>query len=214
MNFQLIQISLGPWPMNGYIVREPATGATAIVDPGADPQEILAEIQPGSCKAILITHGHPDHVGVLEEIRTQTGAPVYMHPQDASLFGINFDIPMFGGAKMNLGEREIIAIHTPGHTPGQICFQLDPFDDPEGGRILVGDTLFVGGPGRTWSAEDFKTTMETMQTIVFAWPDSTRFFPGHGPGGSIGQERAAFNQFVARGWPSDLQGDVTWSVKI
>ena len=77
-------------------------------------------------------------------------------------------------------------------------------------RILVGDTIFVGGPGKTWSAQEFSTTMRTMQEIVFAWPDETRFYPGHGPSGVIGTERPAFERFVARGWSPKLHGDVTW----
>lgn len=211
MNYELIQLTLGPWPMNGYIVRDPASGETTIIDPGEDPQKILAEITPGSCTAILITHGHHDHVGALAQIKAQTGAPVYLHPADAGHFGIEYDIALFDGAEIKLGEGIISAIHTPGHTPGMTSFQLDPFDEPQGARMLVGDTVFVGGPGRTWSAEDFRTTMRTMQEIIFAWPDATRFYPGHGPSGTIGQERPAFNRFVARGWPSHLQGDVTWN---
>jgi glyoxylase-like metal-dependent hydrolase (beta-lactamase superfamily II) len=78
------------------------------------------------------------------------------------------------------------------------------------GRILVGDTIFVGGPGKTWSGEDFATTMGTMQQIVFTWPDETQFFPGHGSSGVIGEERPVFEAFVTRGWSSKLHGDVTW----
>lgn len=96
-------------------------------------------------------------------------------------------------------------IHAPGHTPGQVCFDLE--DD----RIVVGDTVFVNGPGATRSPEDFGVTMNTMQNIVFKWPDATEFFPGHGPDGKIGDERDAFEAFTARGWPADLKGDVTWN---
>jgi glyoxylase-like metal-dependent hydrolase (beta-lactamase superfamily II) len=103
-----------------------------------------------------------------------------------------------------VGNLNLKVIHTPGHTAGQCCFNLGD------GRVVVGDTIFVGGPGRTWSPEDFDTTMRTMQQIVFQWPDETQFFPGHGPSGSIGQERPAFEAFVTRGWPEDLEGDVTW----
>ncbi len=83
------------------------------------------------------------------------------------------------------------------------CFDLGD------GRVLVGDTVFRGGPGKTWSAEDFTRQMQTMQEIVFAWPDETLFFPGHGECGRIGDERPLFEAFLRRGWPPGLFGDVT-----
>jgi hydroxyacylglutathione hydrolase len=76
--------------------------------------------------------------------------------------------------------------------------------------MLVGDTLFVNGPGRTWSHEDFLTTMNTMQKIVFRWPDETRFYAGHGGSGLIGEERGRFEAFVSRGWGPETQGDIVW----
>jgi glyoxylase-like metal-dependent hydrolase (beta-lactamase superfamily II) len=196
--------------MNGYIIHSLITNEVAVVDPGADPDKIMAEIASSACTSILITHGHNDHVGALDEIKAQTGAPVYLHPDDASRFGMNYDYPLFDGVKIDLGTEEIIAIHAPGHTPGQTCFRLDPLDDPAGARILVGDTIFVGGPGHTNTADEFRTTMDTMQQVVFAWPNRTRFYPGHGPKGLIGKERPAFNRFVIHGWSPDLHGDVTW----
>ena len=98
-----------------------------------------------------------------------------------------------------------MAIHAPGHTPGMTCFDLGD------GRIIVGDTVFVGGPGKTWSSEEFTQQMKTMQEIIFAWSDKTEFFPGHGPNGIIGNERPAFEAFLKRGWSPDLFGDVTWT---
>ena len=133
-----------------------------------------------------------------------TGAPVYLHPLDAEKFKLNFDHPLDKNIILKIGNLTLTTIHTPGHTPGQICFNLGK------GRIIVGDTVFVGGPGKTWSPEDFSITMKNMQEIVFQWPDETQFFPGHGPSGHIGKERAAFEAFVAQGWSPDLYGDVTW----
>jgi hydroxyacylglutathione hydrolase len=103
-----------------------------------------------------------------------------------------------------VGNSQVRAVHTPGHTPGMTSLDLGD------GRVLVGDTLFVGGPGRTGSPEDFTITMRTLQDILFTWPDETVFFPGHGVHGTIGEERSAFEAFVERGWPSGLYGDVTW----
>lgn len=204
MNAELITKAVGPWPMNTYLVVDSETREGVLIDPGADPEAIEALAEGVRVSAILLTHGHPDHVGALEEVRQGSGAPVYLHPEDARTFGLAYDRPLADGMEIEVGRLRLKAIHAPGHTPGMTCFDLGD------GRIVVGDTLFVGGPGRTWSPEDFSRTMKTMQEIVFAWPDETQFYPGHGPSGRIGQERPAFEAFLKRGWPPDLQGDVTW----
>jgi glyoxylase-like metal-dependent hydrolase (beta-lactamase superfamily II) len=191
--------------MNTYVVICPATGASVIVDPGADPETILALAAGTRVDKILLTHAHHDHVGALEEIKATTGAPVYLHPAEHAKFGIAYDVPLADGDSIAVGDELLHAIHTPGHTPGMISLRLDPR------RYLVGDTLFVGGPGRTWAPEEFAVTMHTLQHIVFAWADDAEFFPGHGPSGVIGTERPAFTRFVARGWPADLHGDVAWA---
>lgn len=210
MPIKLLQQEVGPWPMNTYLIICEQTGQSAIVDPGADAEAILALAAGMQVRKILVTHGHYDHIDALEPVREATGAPVYLHPADAiqmkddkEIF-LAYDVPLEDGMLISVGEMQVRAIHTPGHTPGMTCFDL--LD----GRVLVGDTVFVGGPGKTWSAQDFLTTMQTMQKIVFAWPDHTTFYPGHGPAGKIGDERPAFEAFTGRGWPEGLYGDVTW----
>ncbi|MFC1997723.1 MBL fold metallo-hydrolase [Chloroflexota bacterium] len=198
--------SVGPWPMNTYTVICEETQTSAIIDPGAEADTILRLLEGTTVDAILLTHGHGDHIMALDEVKENTGAPLHLHPKDAVHFELDFDLPLQDGKLISVGNLTIDVIHTPGHTPGQCCFDLG--DD----RIIVGDTIFVGGPGRTWSPEDFAITMDTMQRTVFQWPDETQFFPGHGPSGKIGDERAAFEVFTARGWRNDLEGDVTWKV--
>ncbi len=204
MTFQLIQRAVGPWPMNTYVIVDTATETSVIIDPGAEADTILSLVEETNVDKILLTHGHGDHIMALDEIIEATGAPVYLHPKDAAHFELSFDLPLQDGELIPVGKLNLEVIHTPGHTPGQCCFDL------KDGRIVVGDTIFVGGPGHTWSPNDFKLTMQTMQNIVFQWPDATEFFPGHGPSGKIGKERPAFESFLSRSWPADLEGDVTW----
>jgi glyoxylase-like metal-dependent hydrolase (beta-lactamase superfamily II) len=204
VGFILKQLTLGPWPMNGYILTCEQTQTSAIVDPGADAGKILKAVNGTQVAAILLTHGHRDHVGALDEVKQATQAPVYLHPADADHFDLTFDREANHGDSIQIGEQTLKVIYTPGHTPGQVCYDLGD------GRVLVGDTVFVNGPGATASPDDFATTMWTIQQTVFDWPDETEFFPGHGPSGTIGMERPRFEAFVARGWPSELHGDVTW----
>jgi hydroxyacylglutathione hydrolase len=204
MSAKLVQKSVGPWPMNTYVVICKETQTCAIIDPGAEANTILELKGDNKIEAILLTHGHEDHRLALAEVKEHTSAPVYVHPKDGTSFDISYDLPLEGNQFIQIGNLQLKVIHTPGHTAGQCSFDLG--DD----RIIVGDTLFVGGPGRTWSPQDFHQTMKTMLDIVFQWPDETHFYPGHGPSGQIGFERPAFKAFVERGWSKNLEGDVTW----
>jgi glyoxylase-like metal-dependent hydrolase (beta-lactamase superfamily II) len=190
--------------MNTYAVVCEESQTSAIFDPGADAEDILAMVEGTKVGKILLTHGHPDHVGALEEIKKATGAPVYLHPADGEEFELAYDISLEGLDSIEVGKHQIHTFHTPGHTPGQTCFAIG------GNRMVVGDTLFVNGPGHTKTPEDFATTIETIQKVIFAWPDETEFYPGHGPSGTLGDERPAIEAFIEKGWPPDLHGDVTW----
>ena len=205
MSFSLKMRTVGPWPMNTYLLVCEQTCSSAIVDPGADPADILNMAQGTRVEKILVTHGHEDHVGALSEMCAATGAPVCLHPADGKHFRLNYDLPLRDGDAIEIGESNLRVVHAPGHTPGMCCFDLGD------GRVLVGDTVFVGGPGKTWSAVDFSRQMRTMQEIVFAWPDEAFFYPGHGQPGRIGDERLSFEAFVKRGWSPEVFGDVTWN---
>lgn len=195
---------VGPWPMNTYLLVCKDTNKSVVVDPGADADAIFGMAKDTDISKILITHGHHDHIQALDEIKNRTNALVYMNVADSELFNIDYDIPLMDEGVLSFGNSQIRVIFTPGHTPGSTSFDIGE------GRILVGDTIFVGGPGHTGSPRDFSTTMKTMQDIVFSWSDETNFYPGHGASGKIGVERAAFENFIARGWSDKLHGDITW----
>jgi hydroxyacylglutathione hydrolase len=194
---------VGPWPMNSYALICPQTHQSVLIDPGADPDALALMLTDSTPTAILLTHAHPDHIGALDVMKERLQVPVFIHPVEPRL-GLPVDSWLTPGELFKLGAFELQIIHTPGHTPGMITLML-----PDG-RAIVGDTIFQGGPGRTWSAEDFEVTMTTMRNVVFQWPDSTECFPGHGPAFFIGDERPAFEFFLKQGYPPDLQGDVTW----
>ena len=207
MKAKLISRRVGPYSMNTYAVLDERKKTSAIIDPGGEPDVIMDMVAGYHVVMILITHGHSDHISDLETIRQNTKAPVYIHPSDGNLYGVSDFEPLFDGQRLSIGDLRVKVIHVPGHTPGQCCFDLGD------GRILVGDAIFVGGPGRTASPDDFKTTMESMKNIVFKWADQTTFYPGHGPFGTIGQERPAFENFVHLGWTPRTHGDITWDKK-
>jgi len=201
----LLSKQVGPYSMNTYAIIDSRKKVSAVIDPGGDPEKTLKMVAGTRIAKILLTHGHSDHTLALEAIEVASQAPIYLHPFDAEKFGINECNPLNDGQEISVGDIKLKVIHVPGHTPGQCCFNLGD------GRIVVGDTIFVGGPGRTANTEDFSTTMRTMQDIVFNWPDDTKFYPGHGPEGLIGQERPDFESFLALGWSENTHGDITWT---
>jgi glyoxylase-like metal-dependent hydrolase (beta-lactamase superfamily II) len=191
--------------MNAYVLACPVTGESVLIDPGDDPAsltDMLAETIP---VAILLTHTHPDHVGALAAMRAQLGVPVAAfdgpHYSDSD-YRVN--IPLHDGDRFPVGRYHLRVHHAPGHIPDQLCFQLEADL-----RVIVGDTLFDGGPGRTWSADGFRQTLDTLRQVVLPWSDDTLCYPGHGPSFRLGHRRAQIEAFLARDH-GDFFGDATW----
>jgi hydroxyacylglutathione hydrolase len=199
---ELIKLAVGPYDTNCYVLICPITRESIIVDPAAEGEQILEEVDT-TVKYILLTHAHLDHVGALAEVRETTGAPLGVHPADARLFRVYADFDMADGGVLEWGDCQLQVVHTPGHTPGSVCLILDE-------RVLVGDTIFPGGPGHSASPEAFEQILATLQEVVFTWPDETELYPGHGAATTVGQERSAFEAFLQKPRPDGLCGDVTW----
>jgi len=203
MNLELQRLEVGPWTMNCYLLRCPASGEVAIVDPGADVEIILKAVGDAPVRCILLTHAHGDHVGALEAVRQATGVPVGLHPADAEAFGVDGDFPLLDGMEVKVGQNRVVVAHVPGHTPGSVCLRLN-------GQVVVGDVIFPGGPGYTASPQALSQSVVSLGQTIFTWPDETELYPGHGGHTTVGAERAAFEQFIAADHPPDLCGDVTW----
>jgi glyoxylase-like metal-dependent hydrolase (beta-lactamase superfamily II) len=199
--FQLVTLPLGQWKTNCYVLI--GGGESIIVDPAAEPERILAAVEGTAVKAILLTHGHLDHVQGLDAVRQATGAPLGLHPADAVEFGIVGDFDLDDGDVLTLGGGQVTVVHTPGHTPGSVCFRF-------GRCAIVGDTLFPGGPGHSRTPGALAQILASLRDKVFAWPDDTVFYPGHGEGSTIGTVRPAFEAFMARPRSPELCGDVEW----
>ena len=198
---------VGPWPMNTYALICPTTGQSVLFDPGAEPDKLAGMLAGSTPIAILLTHTHFDHVNVLDEMRQQLAVPVMAYPGPHSNgLVLNADRHLNTGDTVQVGDHVLRVYHAPGHIPDQICFAIE-----NDHRIIVGDTIFEGGPGRTWSAEDFKTTLQTLREVVLPWPDDSVCYPGHGPFFRLGDKRAAIEAFLNKDHGS-FYGDATWEM--
>ncbi len=199
---EIRRFTTGAFAVNTYLIRDPETGASALVDTGESTQmrdQLLALDPAPDIRAILLTHGHIDHAGALTWLQEHWDVPTYLPraelplfealPQQGDWFGApqlnrpcgRIDHLIDDGAQIQLGALTLRFIATPGHTPGQGCYL-------EGDDIIVGDTLFAGSVGRTDFPMSDPGLARTSLRRLFELPPHTRVHSGHGPVTTLGTE--------------------------
>jgi hydroxyacylglutathione hydrolase len=204
-SIQIEREELGPFGTNSYIMTCIKTGDCVVVDAPGDAPRVLSLLQHTNPKYILMTHNHMDHTGALVELKSALNVPVAAHAADAGKLTIPADMLLADGEGLAFGDIHLAVMHTPGHTPGSLCFYTE-------GYLISGDTLFPHGPGKTGSPADFQQIIESLKNKIFTLPEETQVFPGHGEHTVLGKEKQAFEAFCARPHDSNLCGDVLWAV--
>jgi len=194
---------LGSFANNSYLLRPANGGAVTIVDVPEGSEAVIAALGDAPVERIVVTHSHFDHWRGFDLVRAHTPAPVFASADETNLEASRNIQPLADGAEFAVGDATVRVIHTPGHTPGSICFLV-------GGAVLTGDTLFPGGPGRTGSPAALQQEIGSITARLYTLPDETIVLPGHGATTTIGESGAEYAVFASREHPADLQGDVLW----
>ncbi len=202
---EIERLELGQYGTNTYLLTCRKTGDCVVIDAPGEAEKILARLKGHHPRYILITHGHLDHVDGLGELKSSLNVPVAAHAADAPVVPLPLDRVLQDGDVVSFGALQLQVLHTPGHTPGSLCFLIGRF-------LIAGDTLFPGGPGHTRSPEDFRQIIEVITRKIFNLPDETLVYPGHGEATIVGKEKQAFRVFSARPHAPDLCGDVLWDM--
>ena len=194
---------LGPFANNGYVIIDPESRESLIVDMPHEGERLLEAAQGTRVTRVILTHVHPDHLASYDLIAAATGALVCAHEDETGIPPEKVEGRLTDGEELLLGDERVTVIHTPGHTPGSICLLA-------GGHLIAGDTLFPGGPGHTDRPEELQQEIRSIVERLYVLPDGTIVHPGHGDDTTIGQSKREYALFASREHPPDLCGDVTW----
>ncbi len=195
-------VRVGITDTNCYIAGCEETREGVVIDPGGHPERILAALEKSglTIRYVLNTHCHFDHMGANAEIVAATGAPLALHPAElpilrvhggAEWFGVPVkasplpDVELTDGQVLEVGRLCFRVLYVPGHSPGGVAFY-----EPREGVVFDGDALFADGVGRTdLPGGDWATLVRSIREVLFALPDATVVYPGHGPKTTIGHEK-------------------------
>lgn len=200
---QIERLELGPWPSNAYIVVCLKTRDSVLIDAPAEASVIINSLKGSNPKYILLTHNHQDHTGALAELHSRLKVPLVAHTLDTGNLPVTAERLLSDGDTISLGNLRFEVLHTPGHTPGGLCFKV-------GRYLLSGDTIFPGGPGHTRSPEALRQIIKSITEKIFVLPDDTPIYPGHGDATVLKKEKDEFAVFASRPHDPNLCGDVLW----
>ncbi|OCW85788.1 Zn-dependent hydrolase [Nocardia farcinica] len=189
----------GTWDVDNNVWLVGDDDEVIIIDAAHSAQPILAGVGNRTVKAIVLTHGHNDHVTVAPELSQATGAPILLHPGDDMLWSDTHpDVAhsdLEDGQKIGVAGTELTIINTPGHSPGSSVIHL-----PEAKVLFSGDTLFQGGPGATGrSYSSFPTIIASITEKIFTLDPETKVYTGHGDGTTVGDEAPHLEEWIKRG---------------
>lgn len=205
--------AVGALACNCTIVADERTREAIVVDGGDGVEDVMRRLETQKLRAVALihTHAHIDHIGDLGGLRERTGARGLLHPADVPLYHaldaqakmlglgrapavVSLDGDLLDGDTVRAGDITVEVLHTPGHTPGSVCFAVR-FGDAI--QLLTGDTLFAGSIGR-WDigGTSMQDIVSSIRGKLFEYPDATLVTPGHGPRTTIGAERTT-NPYLA-----------------
>jgi hydroxyacylglutathione hydrolase len=207
MDLHIEVVPVTQFVQNCTILCPDGGGPAVLIDPGGEIDRVMATAEQIDAKieAILVTHGHIDHIGGLHEAIAATGAHPWLHPDDLWLY----EQPLFGMPAVgvptdatHIADENTIdvagfkfrVLHTPGHSPGHVCFWIEGLDEP---LLIGGDLIFMGSIGRTdLPRGNLRTLVDSVREKIWVLPDETTILPGHGPSTTIGFEKKV-NPFVS-----------------
>lgn len=202
-NLQIERLQLGPFGTNAYVLTCQQTKDSVVVDAPAEAGKIIESLKGTNPRYILLTHSHMDHIGALSELRSKLRIPLAAHVADAGVLSPPLEIQLNDGDTVSFGNIKLEVRHTPGHTPGSLCFKTGKY-------LLSGDTIFPGGPGKTSSPANFQQIIKSINSQIFPLDDDTQVYPGHGDSTVLKKEKEEFAVFSSRPHNSTLCGDVLW----
>lgn len=202
-NLQIEKLQLGSFGTNAYILTCPRTGDSVLIDAPAEAGKIMEKLKGTNPRYLLLTHNHMDHTGALAELRAKLRIPLAAHAADGKILSSPPELELNGGDTVSFGNIRLEVLHTPGHTPGSLCFKTGKY-------LLSGDTIFPGGPGKTGAPSDFEQIIKAITSQIFTLDDDTQVYPGHGDPTVLKKEKEAFAVFSSRPHDPNLCGDVLW----
>jgi glyoxylase-like metal-dependent hydrolase (beta-lactamase superfamily II) len=192
---EIHRLVVGPMDNNVYVLRCKQSGEAVLLDAANEHEKLLELCRRLNVAKVLETHGHWDHIQAVPAVR-DAGIDVGVTAEDASMLP-SYDFVLEDESVLEVGRLKLRTIHTPGHTPGSMCFEL------EGSPVLFsGDTLFPGGPGNTsFQGGDFPTIISSIEDRLFSrLSPETIVMPGHGADTTIGAETPHLQEWIDRGW--------------